>query len=69
VEGERLNAKLELSRTYLGVAGRLFEKKSRHDTLNGKSLIFLPQLKNFEPVDVNKLFERNYRAGISKCGD
>jgi hypothetical protein len=32
--------------------------------MNGKSLIFLPQLKNFEPVDVNKLedslFKKRY---------
>ena len=35
LEGERLDAKLELSRTYLEVARRLFEKKGRYDTLKG----------------------------------
>jgi hypothetical protein len=53
-EGERINARLELSRTYMEVGRRLLEPKSKYKELNGMTVTeYLQKARTmFEEMDL-----------------
>ena len=64
-EGERLNARLELSRTYFEVGRRLLETDSKHKALNGiKAQVYIEKAKRlFEEMDLKWDLDELNRQG------
>ena len=70
IEGERLNGRLELSRTYFEVGKRLLESGSKHKSLNGmKAEEYLEKARTmFEEMDLQWDLDQLDRIGAYSQG-